>query len=1241
MFSFVSGGSAIQLVQGATETVKIRITGAFPVGSKTAQFNIASNDPDKPTYVVNFSALVKAPVISSSPDRITFDTTVVGSYRDTMVTISNTGNSDLIITNVLFDGAFATDFSIDKLTYPFVVQQGGSVKVNIRFKPSSAGLGFSRMVIQSNDPVNPESYIILIGNSKTVVQPSINLSFKTLSFGKVLINTTKDTVFTISNSGTLKLVVDSLNLSGSDGAYFTLSGFSLPIQLDPGNSQNITLRFSPTLPDTSKIYSAGIRIKSNDPSNSIVIANISGSGKSESGSYAITINTNQVNFGTVAINGYKDTTITIISSSSSNKSIDSLNIIGSDKAYFSVQSAFPITLVPNVQTSIVIRFNPTLVDLQKIYSAALRIKTNDALFPLFQVDLTGKGFQTTASLFVNVSSIDFGKITMNYSKDTVITLKNTGTSSFSVGSIVLLGKDSLSYSFPETITLPFTLNALETKSVKLRFLPNSTGSKNANVKITTSGTNPVTATVNLSGQGVVPQIQTISALNFGNIKVNSSKDTFVVVKNTGEGILSVSNLKISGVDSSLFTINKITSITTINPSQTDTVYCSFLPKSRGAKSASLIITSSDAVTPNLNISLSGLGLSPQISVTPEAINFGKIKVGSVKDTTFKIANTGNLLLNVGDGSISGTNSDKFTIISGFTPFSLTPSGEQAFTVRFQSSETGIKTARIKITSDDIDNPIKYIDLTAEAEALVTAKIINQTTDTIASTGQNKTISFTLSAAVTPDWIRIFYRIGGTTNYDSAAVAVSGTSFNYVFSPNLITSRGLEYYIKMSINGSEVTLPETNYRENPLSIKVKITSVEIPTPMLAWTYSLLSIPFDFSGKNFYDEIFRNFGRPDPYSWRILVWSGSDYSELTETNLIDLTAGQGFWAISSSQFNLSFMDIYNTPNNSTYKITLNPGWNIIGDPFLYPVSINNIVYPLGKNVDQVLWKWNGSSYEAEMVNLNPFIGYFIINNESTPVDLFIKPVFASLTNLVTAKNNQSLSTGEWGIKLVVNEENQIKDAAEFGATSAYSKRVNFSKPPVAPGNSAEIRLMNGQKSYAKYYYEINEKNMIWNVEVNNLNKNKKNLLSLERTGSLPEGYELIVIDNETGCKVNLNSDCIIIPQGAVKKTYKIVAGEKNYINQELTTAEIEHYKLFQNYPNPFNPSTNIEYTVPENSFVSLKVYNQLGQVISTLINDNQSKGKYSVKWNAGNNPSGIYYYKISAGNYSAMRKMMLIK
>jgi len=85
----------------------------------------------------------------------------------------------------------------------------------------------------------------------------------------------------------------------------------------------------------------------------------------------------------------------------------------------------------------------------------------------------------------------------------------------------------------------------------------------------------------------------------------------------------------------------------------------------------------------------------------------------------------------------------------------------------------------------------------------------------------------------------------------------------------------------------------------------------------------------------------------------------------------------------------------------------------------------------------------------------------------------------------------------------------------------------------------------------------------------------------------------------------------------------------------------YLLKQNYPNPFNPSTTIHYEIPFNGFVTLKVYDILGNVVKTLVNQYQAKAKYDINFNADNLASGIYLYRLRAGSFILTKKMLLLK
>ncbi len=111
--------------------------------------------------------------------------------------------------------------------------------------------------------------------------------------------------------------------------------------------------------------------------------------------------------------------------------------------------------------------------------------------------------------------------------------------------------------------------------------------------------------------------------------------------------------------------------------------------------------------------------------------------------------------------------------------------------------------------------------------------------------------------------------------------------------------------------------------------------------------------------------------------------------------------------------------------------------------------------------------------------------------------------------------------------------------------------------------------------------------------------------------------------------------------IELTGESVAGVTNAVVQVPAK-----FKVYQNYPNPFNPSTTIRYSIPETGNVSINIYDIEGNLISTLLNNKQSPGTYEVTWNGKNKQgtlvvSGVYFYKIQAGNLSKVSKMLLLK
>jgi hypothetical protein len=115
--------------------------------------------------------------------------------------------------------------------------------------------------------------------------------------------------------------------------------------------------------------------------------------------------------------------------------------------------------------------------------------------------------------------------------------------------------------------------------------------------------------------------------------------------------------------------------------------------------------------------------------------------------------------------------------------------------------------------------------------------------------------------------------------------------------------------------------------------------------------------------------------------------------------------------------------------------------------------------------------------------------------------------------------------------------------------------------------------------------------------------------------------------------------------------------NIVLKEATIVEVTgirrediaavRFELDQNYPNPFNPTTHFRFTVPEadaslaQRFVTLKVFDVLGKEVATLVNGEMNPGRYTLQWDAGNLPSGVYFYRLQAGHFAETKKLVLMK
>ena len=180
--------------------------------------------------------------------------------------------------------------------------------------------------------------------------------------------------------------------------------------------------------------------------------------------------------------------------------------------------------------------------------------------------------------------------------------------------------------------------------------------------------------------------------------------------------------------------------------------------------------------------------------------------------------------------------------------------------------------------------------------------------------------------------------------------------------------------------------------------------------------------------------------------------------------------------------------------------------------------------------------------------------------------------------------------------------------------------------------KVSFKTNQNLYKKVNYYENGNVSNFTISDVNGNYNISNLLpgsynvASDKIEYLPVRRKLVNVDFANSI-IN-NVDFTLTPQSVTS-------------TEETPATVVTKYTLMQNYPNPFNPVTNISFALPEKANVKLTVYNILGKEIATLINGNLSAGEHTVSFDASNLSSGVYFYRIQAGNFTSTRKMTYLR
>lgn len=212
------------------------------------------------------------------------------------------------------------------------------------------------------------------------------------------------------------------------------------------------------------------------------------------------------------------------------------------------------------------------------------------------------------------------------------------------------------------------------------------------------------------------------------------------------------------------------------------------------------------------------------------------------------------------------------------------------------------------------------------------------------------------------------------------------------------------------------------------------------------------------------------------------------------------------------------------------------------------------------------------------------------------------------------------------LLENKDGDLKNVSGIALSADYSSSIKTEDLQISAAgyfNGTMVNYSNSDKGLKKTFFGTSL------IQKQSANSENNPIITIKLKQSDLKGAANILLSditliNEEGVYFNLKDLNINLS-----------------ITAMLDKETVNSYSLIQNFPNPFNPSTLIEYTLPNASNVMLKVYNALGQEIQTLVNEYKQAGKHRVEFNAANLPSGVYIYRITTGNFTELKKMILQK
>jgi parallel beta-helix repeat protein len=1209
-----------------SEEVVIRVVGST-TGNRSAyaKFTVPATGHE---VLVEFDVSVSDPNIVLIDSTHNYGSTSIGSTLNWYLEAKNTGIGDLVVSNM---SSTDTAFYVSGASWPDTIAAGDTSSYQIVFDPVYPGSSSAQITVMSNDPDHPEREAYVRGYG---IGPDIDLTGNSHDFGTALYGSVLSWQFGVANTGSGNLNVSNITSNHAD--YQVISP-SFPDTVVPGDTSFVSVTYTATALGST---GATLTVTSNDTSGSPLYVSLTG----ECVKPTIDVSDATHDFGFVRVDETESWTISVRNDGTYDLYLEQIS--GDNSDYSLVSPTLPDTLAPAESTDVVIGFTPFSTGAS---TDTLEFTSNDSTGSPVYLVVSGTG--GVPSISVADTSHDFGGVNTSGYSDWDLTIRNTGTVSVTVDSIIIGIAE-----FTVMDSLPADVAAGDSSAFTIRFSPALAESSSSSADIYSNDIDNPVMWVDLDGLGLEPDINiSHSYYNFGDVLLGTDSDWGLKIKNDGDTELV---LESATIDDSVYTIMSPVFPDTLVPSDSIDIMIRFSPVEEWTWDEMLSITSNDPDDTLSTAYIVGSGVWPDLFHMPRSIEAIVFENSTVDSSLY--------IRNIGSGEVAFQLSESDTVLAKmeFGPPDLDRRGGKPALL-------GAKAER---------NPSFFAASGAYASAGNLGWTQGQATGMYAgvddrgwvggksSGGAYGAINKGAFAKTDIPWLSEDHLSDTLSMGESDLVGLG-------LDATVVTDGVFEASLKLSS-----TDPETALHWIP--IKMRVPRMRFADHDAGSVYFTIT---DEGCYGFYDAVHQaahgegdygngfGFKGKDRALFHGAFWAGTDTAHVSDGSYHydwEVKAGGELEMLGlSTQFGTATFDDSNAPaplgitvmQRSIAFATAPDDDYVIMDFEVVNTSVDSIhALYAAMYLD---WDIEGYNYDAGGYSSAEAVGYML---ESTTPDsahygvCMLEPSAPAAFHLV---HNPTYihPTGDIADSIKYRfMSDAVIDTATWENTD-WSIMMSSGPYNLAVGDTAVVAFAilggsnladlksNAAQARAKYPVGVAEASLACLLEQR----------GIEIAWSAPGYYRFDIrrSEKQSGEYKTINSAPIVCSSRCSYFDDDVWPGYtyfyKLYSDDRLLAGPIEVViptrqvaGLFPNYPNPFNPQTTIEFDIDTRGYAAVVVYNLNGRMVRKLFEGEMNSGHKSLIWDGRDDHgvkagSGVYFCKLISQDGDFSRKLVLLK